>query len=140
MFSYEFLQNVDYGLLFLSFVLPPVQTGALVEELNRVSAENKKLTQMLTVMCENYNTLRSQVMNYMSKNAEKELSPSKKRKCDSSNNIGGDNNVNMLANGASESSSTDEDSSKKPREEKITAKISRVYMKTEASDTGLVSA
>lgn len=118
--------------------MPFVQTGALVEELNRVSAENKKLTQMLTVMCENYNTLRSQVMDYMSKNAEKELSPSKKRKCDSNNNIG-ENNNNMLANGASESSSTDEDSSKKPREEKITAKISRLYVRTEASDTGLVS-
>lgn len=114
-----------------------IDTGALVEELNRVSAENKKLTQMLTVMCENYNTLRSQVMDYMSKNAEKELSPSKKRKSDSSNNIG-DNNVNMLTNGASESSSTDEDSSKKPREEKITAKISRAYVRTEASDTSLI--
>ncbi|KAL3736884.1 hypothetical protein ACJRO7_025767 [Eucalyptus globulus] len=113
------------------------KTGALVEELNRVSAENKKLTQMLTVMCENYNTLRSQVMDYMSKNAEKELSPSKKRKCDSNNNIG-ENNNNILANGASESSSTDEDSSKKPREEKITAKISRLYVRTEASDTGLI--
>ncbi|KAI6689823.1 hypothetical protein NL676_026651 [Syzygium grande] len=112
-------------------------TGALVEELNRVSAENKKLTQMLTVMCENYNTLRSQVMDYMSKNAEKELSPSKKRKCDSSNN-NGDNNANMLTNGASESSSTDEDSSRKPREEKITAKISRIYVRTEASDTSLI--
>ncbi|KAI3442507.1 WRKY domain-containing protein [Psidium guajava] len=113
------------------------ETGALVEELNRVSAENKKLTQMLTVMCENYNTLRSQVMDYMSKNAEKELSPSKKRKSDSSNNTG-DNNVNLPTNGASESSSTDEDSSKKPREEKITAKISRVYVRTEASDTSLI--
>ncbi|KAI3778222.1 hypothetical protein L2E82_07346 [Cichorium intybus] len=33
--------------------------GELVEELNRVSAENKKFTEMLTVMCENYNALQS---------------------------------------------------------------------------------
>lgn len=113
-----------------------VQTGALVEELNRVSAENRKLTEMLTVMCENYNALRSQLMDYMSKNPEKELSPSRKRKSESSNNI--NNNANGI-NGNSESSSTDDESCKKPREGTIKAKISRSYVKTEASDTSLVS-
>lgn len=109
--------------------------------MNRVSAENKKLTEMLTVVCENYNALRSHVMEYMSKNAEKssDLSPSRKRKCESSNNDGNNYNA-VVVNGASESSSTDEDSPKKPREEKITAKISRVYVRTEPSDTSLVSA
>jgi predicted lipoprotein len=108
-----------------------------VEELNRVSAENRKLTEMLTVMCENYNALRSQLMDYMSKNPEKELSPSRKRKSESSNN-----NINNNANAInvnSESSSTDDESSKKPREGTIKAKISRIYVKTEASDTSLVS-
>lgn len=121
--------------LFLFF-----QTGALVEELNRVSAENKKLTEMLTVVCENYNALRSHVVEYMRKSAEKssDLSPSRKRKCESGNNDGNNYGV-AVANGASESSSTDEDSPKKPREEKITAKISRVYVRTESSDTSLVS-
>lgn len=113
-----------------------VQAGALVEELNRVSAENRKLTEMLTVMCENYNALRSQLMDYMSKNPEKELSPSRKRKSESSNNI--NNNSNGI-NGNSESSSTDDESCKKPREGTIKAKISRSYVKTEASDTSLVS-
>ncbi|KAL4564287.1 hypothetical protein LXL04_028347 [Taraxacum kok-saghyz] len=42
--------------------------GELVEELNRVSAENKKLTEMLTVMCENYNALQNHLTDYMSKN------------------------------------------------------------------------
>ncbi|XP_065619984.1 probable WRKY transcription factor 40 [Quercus suber] len=111
------------------------ETGALVEELNRVSAENRKLTEMLTVMCENYNALRSQLMDYMSKNPEKELSPSRKRKSESSNNI--NNNANGI-NGNSESSSTDDESCKKPREGTIKAKISRSYVKTEASDTSLV--
>ncbi|GFQ07653.1 probable WRKY transcription factor 40 [Phtheirospermum japonicum] len=39
-----------------------------MEELNRVSAENKKLTDMLTMMCENYTELRNQLMEQTSKN------------------------------------------------------------------------
>ena len=115
-------------------MVPFQPAGALVEELKRVSAENKKLTEMLTEMCENYNTLQSNLMEYMRKNPDKELTSSKKRKSESSNN-----NSNLMAvNGNSESSSTDEESCKKPREETIKAKISRVYVRTEASDTSLV--
>ncbi|XP_044479624.1 probable WRKY transcription factor 40 [Mangifera indica] len=110
---------------------------ALVEELNRLSEENKKLTEMLTVMCENYNALRSQLVDYMSKNPEKEISSSKKRKSESSNNNNNNNNNNGNI-GNSESSSTEEESCKKPREETIKPKISRVHYRTEASDTGLV--
>lgn len=102
--------------------------------MDRIKAENKKLTEMLTVMCENYNALRSQLSDYMSKNPEKELSPPRKRKSESSNN----NDVTGI-HGNSESSSTDEESFKKPREETIKAKISSVYFRTEASDTSLVS-
>uniref|UniRef100_I1KVM2 WRKY transcription factor 56 n=1 Tax=Glycine max TaxID=3847 RepID=I1KVM2_SOYBN len=112
-------------------------TSDLEEELKRVSAENKKLAEMLSVVCENYNTLRSHLMEYMRKNGEKEVSPtSKKRKSESSNN----NNSNLMGtnNGNSESSSTDEESCKKPREETIKAKISRVYVRTESSDTSLI--
>ena len=114
------------------------QTGALEEELNRVSEENRKLTEMLTVMYENYNALRNQLMDCMSKNGEKELlqGPSKKRK--SAGSINNDNSI--AVNGNSESSSTDEELSKKPREEVIKAKISRAYVRTEAGDTSLVSA
>ncbi|KAK7389482.1 hypothetical protein VNO78_24573 [Psophocarpus tetragonolobus] len=111
-------------------------TSELEEELKRVTAENKKLAEMLSVVCENYNTLRSHLMEYMRKNGEKEVSPtSKKRKSESSNN-----NSNLMGtnNGNSESSSTDEESFKKPREETIKAKISRVYVRTEASDTSLI--
>ncbi|CAI0473814.1 unnamed protein product [Linum tenue] len=135
--------------------------GALVEELNRVSAENKKLTEMLTVMCENYTALRNQLMDHMARNShpadeaaaveeevEKEHSPSslspassRKRKSDSTTTNNNDNYNLPLAtnnnNGASESSSTDEESFKRPREEVIKAKISRVYVRTEPSDTGL---
>lgn len=117
-------------------MLPFQSNGALVEELKRVSAENKKLTEMLTEMCENYNTLRSNLTEYMRNNPDKEvISTSKKRKSESSNN-----NSNPLGvNGNSESSSTDEESCKKPREETIKAKVSKVYHRTEPSDISLVS-
>lgn len=116
-------------------------SGALVEELKRVSAENKKLTGMLTEMCENYNTLRNNLMEYMRKNPDhKEQSPSQKRKSDeisSSNNLMGG-----VTGNNSESSSSDEDQScKKPRqivETCIKAKVSRVYFKTESSDSSLI--
>ncbi|GMI91918.1 WRKY DNA-binding protein 40 [Hibiscus trionum] len=103
------------------------ESGDLVEELSRVNAENKKLTEMLAAMCESYNALQSQVMDLMSKNPEKELSPSKKRKSET--------NFGIVGN--SDSSSTDEDSCKKPREEVIKAKVTRVYVRAETSD-GLI--
>lgn len=123
---------------FFSVIFP--QRSALIEELNRVSAENKKLTELLTVMCENYTELRNQLMEQTSKNLgvvdNINTAASSKRKAESSIN----NNNNRTTNiGPSESSSSDEDSSKKPREEHIKAKISRVYVRTEASDTSLVS-
>lgn len=112
----------------------------MVLELNRLNAENKRLTEMLKVVCENYNVLRSHAMRHMSEDAEKltDLSPSRKRKYDSANNDG-NNYSTVVTNGASENSSTDEDSPKKPREESITAKISMVYVKTQPLDTSLVS-
>ena len=113
-------------------MLPFQSAGALAEELKRVSAENKKLTEMLTEMCENYNTLRGNLMEYMRKNPDKEHSSSKKRKSESNNN-----SIPMGVNGTSESSSTDEESCKNPKEDMKT-KISRVYMRTEASDKSLV--
>ncbi|KAF8393039.1 hypothetical protein HHK36_021280 [Tetracentron sinense] len=106
--------------------------GVLVKELNRVSTENKKLTEMLTVLCENYNSLQSQLMDLKSKNAEKELTTSRKRKAESN-----DNSNNNGINGNTESSSSDEDSCKKPREV-IKTKVSKVYVQTDASDTSLV--
>lgn len=125
-----------------------------MEELNRVSAENQKLTQMLTVMCENYDALRKHLVDYMNKNPSSTSSnASKKRKSPASaaaattdiinNNNNNDNTLipesTTNNQGPSESSSSDEGSCKKPREEHIKAKVSRVYVRTEASDTTLVS-
>ncbi|XAR67822.1 hypothetical protein NMG60_11002741 [Bertholletia excelsa] len=115
------------------------ETSALVEELKRVSAENKKLTEMLTVVCDNYNALRSHMRDYMTKNPV--VDDSRKRKVESATTL---YNTNNEPNGGgtinSESSSSDEDSSscKRPREEHIKAKISRMCVRTEPSDTSLV--
>ena len=110
-----------------------------MEELNRVNAENKKLTEMLTVMCENYSALKSQLLEYRSKNPVAEQAVSRKRKAGSTATAAVTPTTNNIGNN-SESSSTDEEySCKKQREEHGKAKISRVYVKTEASDASLVS-
>lgn len=122
------------------------RSGDLEVELQRLSAENKKLTEMLTEMCENYNTLRNHLTECMRKNknnnsSEKEMSPPKKRKSDQSSNNNNSNPVGIYGNNNnnSESSSTDEEeSSKKPRQEIIKAKISKVCVRTPASDTTLI--
>ncbi|WOH09950.1 hypothetical protein DCAR_0729411 [Daucus carota subsp. sativus] len=133
---------IDFGLSTTSLLHD--QSGALVEELNRVNAENKKLTEMLTVMCENYNALRSNLMEYMNRNPEvtttdDSTTSSKKRKT-TENTINNNNNGSATAAAAgavgavvnrssAESSSSEEDTTsfKKAREEHIQAKISRVY-------------
>lgn len=131
------IESKLFSLGMSKFNVEQESTSDLEEELKRVTAENKKLAEMLSVVCENYNTLRSHLMEYMKKNGEKEVSPiSKKRKSESSNN--NSNCVMGTNNGNSESSSTDEESCKKPREETIKAKISRAYVRTEASDTSLI--
>ncbi|KFK42471.1 hypothetical protein AALP_AA2G261300 [Arabis alpina] len=115
--------------------------NALVDELNRVSAENKKLSEMLTLMCENYNVLRKQLMEYVNKSNTTErdqTSPTKKRKSPARDEAFS----SAIIGGVSESSSTDQDDQylcKKQREETVMKeKVSRVYYKTEASDTTLV--
>lgn len=121
---------------------------ALVEELNRVNTENKKLTEMLTVLCENYNTLRNNLMDYMSKNPESNIDATttkKRRSAERSSNTScmiKKNASSAKNNDNSESCSTDheyQNSTKKPKEEHVKAKISRVYFRSEESDTtGLI--
>ncbi|XP_055831203.1 probable WRKY transcription factor 40 [Solanum dulcamara] len=121
------------------------EAGDLLEELNRVSSENKKLTEMLTVVCENYNALRNQMMEYMStqNGVADESAGSRKRKAESIsnpiNNNDNNNNMDVVHGRSSESSSSDEESCcKKLREEHIKAKVTIVSMKTDASDTSLI--
>ncbi|XP_065851328.1 probable WRKY transcription factor 40 [Euphorbia lathyris] len=120
----------------------PIQedTSGLVEELSRMNSENRKLTEMLTILCENYKVLQNQLADVMSKksSAEKETTTTKKRKSESE-----DYNTNMFVGfnngGITESSSSDElESSAKRPKETIKTQISRTYHRTDPSDTSLV--
>lgn len=107
------------------------------EELNRISLENKKLTEMLTVLCQNYNALETHVKELASENelilANNCLT--KKRKAPP---LGFTRNTTSTT---AETSSSDEESYKRPMEmsSNINLKISRVYVPTDVSDTRLVS-
>ncbi|KAK9666518.1 hypothetical protein RND81_14G190400 [Saponaria officinalis] len=121
------------------------EAGALLEELNRVNTENKRLTEMLTIVCENYNALKKQLNEYMTKSASNEVvgNAIKKRKVENNTivNINNHNNNTMARNNnnnVESSSSDEEDSCGKPKEEAIKAKISRVAIRTEASDSNLI--
>jgi hypothetical protein len=99
-----------------------------------MSSENKKLTEMLAHLCENYSTLQTHLMDLASKSSKKEAINSRKRKAESDyysqNLIGIDGNT--------ECSSSDEESCKRPKEN-IKTKASRVCVRTDASDKSLVS-
>ncbi|KAL2539360.1 putative WRKY transcription factor 40 [Abeliophyllum distichum] len=105
----------------------PDERSALVDELKRVNAENKRLTEMLTEVSKNYNELQNRIMecNKIKNPGMDNTAASRKRKA-------------VINGSASESSSSDEQSCKKLREEHTKAKISRVYIQTQASDTSLI--
>ncbi|GAB2269544.1 WRKY transcription factor [Dionaea muscipula] len=108
------------------------ETGALVEELNRVNTENQRLTEMLRVVCENYKALKRQ---FDQVSGFPPPATAKKRKPDDDGNNVSESSSNE-ENFISSSSST-----KKPKQDttvNVNAKITRVYVRTEASDTGLI--
>lgn len=120
----------------------------LMEELNRINSENRKLTDTLTVMCENYNALQIQLRELMMNKNSNEinnelLSPmsSRKRKADSEdyiiNKINAINN-GFIINGSStiESSSSDEETCKLPKEFK--SNVSTAYVRVDSSDKTLI--
>ncbi|XP_028799141.1 WRKY transcription factor 18-like [Neltuma alba] len=107
----------------------------LVQELHRLSSENQKLTESLTHMRENCKLLKKQLSQAMIKNTySPERDPanqsSKKRKAETDACI--DNMISISGNTEC-SNITDEDSSfRRPA-----TKVSRVLVRTQASDTGL---
>lgn len=120
--------------------------SGLMEELNRVNAENKRLTEMLTVVCESYNSLRRRYDSMSSSvahptNVVGDID-AKKRKAGGGSN-GSTTTSNNNADNSSEASSSEENfasPAKKPREETtvVKAKITRVFFQTEPSDTSLI--
>ena len=123
----------------------------LAQKLDSLSSENKKLVEMLTMMCDNYNALQRQYRDLMSKtshdheNYSETLSPSRKRKAADSEGYTNNSNAivnssGLFINGSSaveSSSSDDEYSCKVPKE--IKSKISTVYVRVDSSDKTLVS-
>ncbi|GAA0186463.1 DNA-binding transcription factor [Lithospermum erythrorhizon] len=115
------------------------EVGALVDQLNRMSAENQRLSGMLTVMCEKYNVLKKQLKDHMSKtngtSDQVDINNGRKRKSESINN-----NCMNTNNDLGNSSSSDEENSscKKPKADHVKTNISSVSVQTEASDTSLI--
>lgn len=108
-----------------------LKTSDLVEKLNRIKAENRKLNKMLTEICEDYKNLWTQFMELKNKNSETEVAASKKRKVE-------DDCTNMIGfSGRSESCSSDEDSSKKMKESMKTTISKSVCVRTPSSDSSL---
>lgn len=120
-----------------------LQAEDLVQELHRLSSENQKLAEKLTYMSENYNLLKKQLSQVMVKNNSPERDQTiantnnkqllRKRKaentdtCKDNNMIG--NNTDCISN------ITEEDSSfSRPA-----SKVSRVMVRTQPSDTSLVT-
>ncbi|KAJ1413115.1 WRKY domain [Sesbania bispinosa] len=121
--------------------IPSLETDAaakvLVEELQRLSCENKRLTETLNHMYENYLVLQkhlSQFNNQMrNTDFEKELaatpSVALKRKVEN------ENCMNLF--GVSECSTTTEEETFKRPKHNTSPKVSKVLVRTEASDTSL---
>ncbi|KAL7112070.1 hypothetical protein ACP275_05G129800 [Erythranthe tilingii] len=87
----------------------------LIQELNRMKSENKKLTEMLTIVSINYNNLKQN-------QSEEELPETRKRKADEIENFGDFNNrTNTFFN---------------PKV--IKSNVSRIHVRIDPSDTSLV--
>ncbi|KAI3468327.1 hypothetical protein Pfo_024990 [Paulownia fortunei] len=96
----------------------------LIQELNRMKWENKKLNNMLTTVCKNYNDL-------MQKQSGDGLLNSMKRKSDEIENFG-----NFMGNNLSIHSCCGEWSPGRPKEFK--SNVSRVHVRIDPSDVSLV--
>lgn len=126
----------------------------LREELNRVNSENKKLTEMLATVWENYYALHHHLEKLQSRQSpeiDQTEQPTKKRKQDSDEFLGFPNG---LSSGKTENSSSNEErhhhqhqqhdqknqllSCKRPVTDSFNkAKVSTVYVPADSSDTSL---
>ncbi|CAL0305181.1 unnamed protein product [Lupinus luteus] len=108
----------------------------LVEELQRLSSENKRLTETLNKVCENYDALQKHLNQLKDADFEKEGTPLHKRKVESEIN-----SMNMfgISSFTECSTITEEETFKRPRNNNNNnlPKVSKVLVRTEASDTSL---
>ncbi|KAE9604259.1 hypothetical protein Lal_00001734 [Lupinus albus] len=107
-----------------------IDLAVLVEELHRLNSEKKRLTETLNQVCENYDALQRHLSQLREKDIEKEEVPLHKRK-DCMNMFG-------ISSFTECSTITEEESFKRPRNNNNnSSKVSKVLVRTEASDTSL---
>ncbi|RDX74578.1 WRKY transcription factor 18, partial [Mucuna pruriens] len=121
--------------LYLNIFLFSDKGELLVEELRRLSSENKRLTETLNHVCESYVALQkhfSEFNQVRNTNFDKEGTPSLKRKAES------ENCVNLFGvNAYTESSTTTEEETFKRPKHGTSPKVSKVFVQTDGSDTSL---
>lgn len=122
----------------------------MVEELKRANEENRKLTEMLAVACKNYDALQAYLMECLNPSRKRRLSPKTGGKT-AHHTKNNDKSNAVTSTGVTETCTTGglDSKSKKPYQEEeqegdgkgaIRVKmISRVCVRTEASDSSLVS-
>ncbi|KAI5393678.1 probable WRKY transcription factor 40 [Lathyrus oleraceus] len=105
----------------------------LVEELHRLSCENKRLSETLTNMCESYEAMQKQLSQLMmNQNLENQTQESRKRKIES------ESCMNMFGGVRECSNVSDEESlMKRPCRDISSPKAYKVLVKTEASSNSL---
>lgn len=108
----------------------------MVEELHRLSCENKRLNETLTNMCENYETMQKQLNQLMNQNFENQTQQSRKRKAESESCI---NMFGIINNNDCSTVSDEESIIKRPCRDISSPKAYKVLVKTEASSNSLVS-
>nr|AFK88674.1 WRKY18 [Catharanthus roseus] len=109
------------------------QSGNVIQQLNQIKKENKKLTEMLFLVCENYNVLQNHMMDLMQKSPGNSEVSTRKRKFEPENTISTYGNHDIASN---IESICDDKSPKRPKE--ITTNISKVLFRTDPDDKSLV--
>lgn len=119
--------------MYFCYQLQPESPEHLIDKLNQMRSENKKLTELLIIVCENYHTLQRHLIELVQKNSGDEVPKLKKRKFDAENSV-----ITMGNGGGNDSNSEEGGSPQRPKE--IRTNISsRVYVRVDPSDTSLVS-
>lgn len=108
----------------------------MVEELKRLSSENKRLTEKLNHMCDNYTALRKHLSQFSHTKFENELvSPiSRKRKAESVENC-----INRFGYAIAESSTITTEEETFKHNNMTSQRVSKVLVRTDASNASLVS-
>ncbi|KAK7410215.1 hypothetical protein VNO78_00824 [Psophocarpus tetragonolobus] len=129
--------DTSLNLNVISAPLPHTDLTAefLVQELQRLSSENKRLTETLNQVCDNYAALHKHLSEFRqvkNANSDKETTASLKRKAESENCV----NLFGINSYAECSTVTEEDTFKRPKHS-LSPKVSKVFVRTDASDTSL---